>query len=132
MVKTARLASPMVTSHPVSLPSFWISNIVSVSGTVTNINQLWWINSKCLLLNFLFLIFYNIVCVLVLRSYSSHDDSSGIKNPPPELVFVFCRRGQPVAEFIFAATEETIFVHVIISAKLVSYILVFWFICICQ
>ncbi|XP_042003064.1 mediator of RNA polymerase II transcription subunit 13-like isoform X1 [Salvia splendens] len=27
------------------------------------------------------------------------------------------RRGQPVAEFIFAATEETIFVHVIISAK---------------
>ncbi|GFQ00948.1 mediator of RNA polymerase ii transcription subunit 13 [Phtheirospermum japonicum] len=27
------------------------------------------------------------------------------------------RKGQPVAEFIFAATEETIFVHVIISAK---------------
>ncbi|KAG6382238.1 hypothetical protein SASPL_158131 [Salvia splendens] len=27
------------------------------------------------------------------------------------------RRGQPVAEFIFAATEETIFVHVIITAK---------------
>ncbi|KAL8555994.1 hypothetical protein ACS0TY_003706 [Phlomoides rotata] len=27
------------------------------------------------------------------------------------------RRGQPVAEFIFAATEETIFVHVIISSK---------------
>lgn len=28
-----------------------------------------------------------------------------------------------MAEFIFAATEETIFVHVIISAKLVSRIL---------
>ncbi|KAL6517268.1 hypothetical protein OROMI_032969 [Orobanche minor] len=27
------------------------------------------------------------------------------------------RKGQPVAEFIFAATEETIFVHVIISVK---------------
>ncbi|GER50389.1 mediator of RNA polymerase II transcription subunit [Striga asiatica] len=27
------------------------------------------------------------------------------------------RKGQPVAEFIFAATEDTIFVHVIISAK---------------
>ncbi|XP_011088350.1 mediator of RNA polymerase II transcription subunit 13 [Sesamum indicum] len=27
------------------------------------------------------------------------------------------RRGQPVAEFIFAATEEAIFVHVIVSAK---------------
>ncbi|XP_051146534.1 mediator of RNA polymerase II transcription subunit 13 isoform X2 [Andrographis paniculata] len=27
------------------------------------------------------------------------------------------RRGQPVAEFVFAATEEAIFVHVIISAK---------------
>lgn len=28
-----------------------------------------------------------------------------------------CRRGQPTIEFIFAATEEAIFVHVIISAK---------------
>lgn len=28
-----------------------------------------------------------------------------------------CRRGQPTVEFIFAATEEAIFVHVIISAK---------------
>lgn len=32
-----------------------------------------------------------------------------------------------MAEFIFAATEETIFVHVIISAKLVSWILNFLF-----
>jgi mediator of RNA polymerase II transcription subunit 13 len=28
-----------------------------------------------------------------------------------------CRRGQPTVEFIFAATEEAVFVHVIISAK---------------
>ena len=30
---------------------------------------------------------------------------------------ILCRRGQPTIEFIFAATEEAIFVHVIISAK---------------
>lgn len=28
------------------------------------------------------------------------------------------RRGQPIVEFVFAATEEAIFVHAIISAKL--------------
>lgn len=27
------------------------------------------------------------------------------------------RRGQPTMEFVFAATEEAIFVHVILSAK---------------
>lgn len=31
-----------------------------------------------------------------------------------------CRRGQPTVEFIFAATEEAVFVHVIISAKSVK------------
>ncbi|KAK6136806.1 hypothetical protein DH2020_029454 [Rehmannia glutinosa] len=47
-----------------------------------------------------------------------------------EVVLVLCRKGQPVAEFIFAATEETIFVHVIISAKLVSFsTLKLFFIC---
>jgi hypothetical protein len=33
----------------------------------------------------------------------------------------FCRGGQPAVEFIFAATEEAIFVHVIISAKYVKF-----------
>lgn len=33
----------------------------------------------------------------------------------------FCRRGQPAVEFIFAATEEAVFVHVIISAKYVKF-----------
>ncbi|KAI7726231.1 hypothetical protein M8C21_008575, partial [Ambrosia artemisiifolia] len=31
------------------------------------------------------------------------------------------RRGQPVLEFIFTATEEAIFVHVIVSAKFVNF-----------
>lgn len=34
--------------------------------------------------------------------------------------FCYCRKGQPVVEFIFAATEEAIFVHAVISAKFVS------------
>ncbi|KVH90881.1 Mediator complex, subunit Med13, partial [Cynara cardunculus var. scolymus] len=36
-----------------------------------------------------------------------------------------CRRGQPVLEFIFTATEEAVFVHVIISAKFVDFFLYF-------
>jgi uncharacterized membrane protein YcgQ (UPF0703/DUF1980 family) len=35
--------------------------------------------------------------------------------------WVFCSKGQPTVEFIFSASEETIFVHVIISAKLVKF-----------
>jgi hypothetical protein len=41
-----------------------------------------------------------------------------------------CRRGQPTVEFIFAATEEAVFVHVIISAKSVKlFVILFqlWF-----
>lgn len=34
---------------------------------------------------------------------------------------MFCRKGQPTVEFIFSASEEAIFVHVIISAKLVKF-----------
>lgn len=36
------------------------------------------------------------------------------------LLEYLCRRGQPTVEFIFAATEEAVFVHVIVSAKSVK------------
>lgn len=37
-----------------------------------------------------------------------------------------CRRGRLTVEFVFAATEEAVFVHVIVSAKSVKDILVIY------
>lgn len=41
------------------------------------------------------------------------------------LLGYLCRRGQPTVEFIFAATEEAVFVHVIVSAKSVKPFVIF-------
>lgn len=41
------------------------------------------------------------------------------------LLGYLCRRGQPTVEFIFAATEEAVFVHVIISAKSVKLLVIY-------